>query len=392
MVPVRRSGRVRREPIWSVTSGRGQGCSAHRSRIAAAGTAGLPGAGPRPDGPVHPGLSANRTGRQPTSRTLTGSADRRATGPRLTTGAVTRARQIRAALAETGGLPVASGLTVPAARPDKTACDLTTAAAVPRPGRTGGGEARTRLVTLAATGSGRTGGASPAATMTGAGGRTAMVSTARRGRLLRRRPAPDPRSQRRGGSFRQPGRTPGARARQLPHSPVARRLAGCGPTSTDVRQGWLVPAIPVPGAPLTGVRCTVRGRTSRRRRRTARGHGGTTNLASGRMLPSGRHHPAGRRAPPPPSRRDGCCLRQPGGLSVRTRPGRPNQSCTRCLRRPSPSRPSPSRHRPNRPGLSRTGLSLHSRLTPRRRCPQQASGPNSERVFRWRISSGCARR
>ncbi len=220
----RRPGRVRRGRIWSVTSDRGRGCRAHRSRTAAAGTAGSPGAGTRPDGPVRPGPSAGGSGRQLTSRTLTCSAGKRATGRRMATGAATRMRLTRAALPETGGLPVLPGLTARAARPSQMACDPTTAAARPPPGRTGGGAARMRMPTRATTNPGLTAGASLAATMTRAGCRMARVPTVRRGHLVRSRRVPGLRNQRHGGSFRR-GRTAGALARPVLRGPVVCRPA-----------------------------------------------------------------------------------------------------------------------------------------------------------------------
>jgi hypothetical protein len=272
-----------------------------------------------------------------------------------------------------------------------------------------------------------------------------MVRAARPGPRLRQRRVPGPPSQRSRPSYRQRGPRPGGLVRTsvLP----SRRLATCGTTTTDVRPGCPAAGTPMRGVTPTGVDGAF-GRFSRRHQSAIKSPAGITDQAgertparrrqhptrrrvravafhgSGRHLrqPSGscRHQPGGHRCPLPSGR---CSPTGPGrsGLSCAPCPHRPGLSPLRlsghclsrhCLSRHCLSRHCLSRHCLSRHCLSRRSLSApslrppslsqrrtgqagpshHTQPQPHRRSPLLTPGHTALRIFRWRISTGCARR
>ena len=320
-------------------SARGRWCRWHLNRTLTAGIAGLPGAAIRPDGPGRPSPAARVAGREPATRTLTSLPgwSARTTGLRRTTGVVAGAQQTTWA-----ALPMIGGLrpTALAARPDQPICAPMMAAVGFRLRQTGAGPAPMRRPTTATTATGQEVGVS----LAGTGFRRDPGSVARRGCRLRRRRVRGLRSQRRDEIIPQRGPRPVTRTRRRP-----------------------------PRA----------------------GRGGATNLTRDRMLDPGRHrgteHPgpaplSGPPGPAPASGWSGRCLRQPGGHSLRSDPGWSSRSCAPCRRRQVQCQ-----HGRSQNGLSQDGLSQHHRPKSRRRSPLLAAGPNSGRIFRWRISNGCGR-
>ena len=315
--------------------------------------AGVPGAVTQPRCPVCPSPAATVTGRRPPARTPMSSPgwSARATGL-----AATRAQRTQAAMPGTGALPEPSCPSAPTARPGEPTGGPMTAAVRPRQRRTCAGHVPMPMASRATMTTGPAAGLCPVATPSGTRFRRALRPMARGGHLLRCRGARRRRRQRRGASFQQRGPTLDARIR--------------------------------------------------RRRCTARGCAGTTNLAGGRIPAHGSHHATGRSGPVPPSglsdrclrqvggrclrQVGGCCLRQVGGrylqgLSCHVRridPGRPSSTCAIC-----PLRLVPDPHGPSGPAPSK-----RSRSKPRRSTPLLASGQKLEPIFRWRSSNGCARR